>query len=130
MSSKDTVDTEIERQRQHYFAMLLWMFLGFLFVSIFSQWFTTNSRDASLTQYIDHVIQDAANQHHSAKEIRALILVKAGDLPLPVQGDGIQINGSGQTLRAAVKYQADIKMPILNQPVYRMRFQHDRGLIR
>src|ERR1051325_7694984 len=128
MRSKDTVDAEIKSRGQHYFATLLWMFLGFVFVSLFSQWFTNNSRDAVLTQYIDHVIQNAANEHHSAKEVRALILIKAGDLLLPVQGDGIQINGNGQTLRAAVKYEADIRMPIVNQSVYRIRFQHDRAL--
>src|ERR1051326_4493538 len=77
MRSKDTVDAEIKSRGQHYFATLLWMFLGFVFVSLFSQWFTNNSRDAVLTQYIDHVIQNAANEHHSAKEVRALILIKA-----------------------------------------------------
>jgi hypothetical protein len=131
MQSKDIVAAELTShgtQRPHYVALLLWMFLGFLFVSLFSQWFTTNSRDAAFTEYIDHVIRVAANEHRSAKDVRALILIKAGDLSLPVQGDGIQINGNGQTLRAAVKYETDIRMPIVNQPVYRMRFQHDRAL--
>lgn len=35
--------------------------------------------------------QVAANEQRSAKETRALILIKAEDLSLPVQGDGIQI---------------------------------------
>src|ERR1041385_3202442 len=131
MQSKDIVATELTShgtQRPHYVAVLLWMFLGFLFVSLFSQWFTTNSRDAAFTEYIDHVIQVAAHEHRSAKDVRALILIKAGDLSLPFQGDGIQINGNGQSLRAAVKYETDIRMPIVNQPVYRIRFQHDRAL--
>jgi hypothetical protein len=128
MRSNDIVTAEYTNQKQHYFAMLLWTFLCFLYVSLMSQWLTVNSRDQVLTEYIDHVIDIAANEHRTPKEVRALILIKAGDLSLPVQGDGIQINGNGQTLRAAVQYQADIRMPIVNLPVYRMRFQHDRSL--
>jgi hypothetical protein len=102
------------------------MFLGFLYVSLVSQWFAANTRDKRLTEYIDQVIQVAASEQRPAKEVRALILIKAGDLSLPVHGDEIQINSDGQTLRAAVQYKADISMPIVNQPVYRMTFHHDR----
>jgi hypothetical protein len=49
------------------------------------------------------------------------------DLSLPVQGDEIQINGNGEMLRAAVHYKADISLPIVNRPVYRMSFQHNRA---
>ena len=128
MRANDIVAVEYTSHRQHYLAMLLWMFLCFIYVSLMSQWLTVNSRDQVLTEYIDHVIDIAANEHRSAKEVRAMILIKAGDLSLPVQGDGIQIDDNGQTLRAAVQYQADIRMPIVNLPVYRMRFQHDRPL--
>ena len=109
------------RKKRNYLAMSLWIFLGFLYVSVVSQWITINNRDRSLTDYIDHVL----HEQRSAKETRALILIKAGDLLLPVQGDEIQINGNGQTLRAAVHYKAEISLPIVNRPVYRMNFQHN-----
>jgi hypothetical protein len=127
MESNDIVAAEHVSHR-HYVAALLWVFLGFLYVSLLSQWVAVNNRDKVFTEYIDHVLQSAATEQRSAKDVRALILIKAGDLSLPVHGDEIQINGSGQTLRAAVQYKTEISLPIVNQPVYRMRFQHDRGL--
>ena len=128
MHSKDIVAGERASHAQRYVAMLLWMFLGFLYVFLISQWLTVSNRDRLFTEYIDHVIQVAANEQRPAKEVRALILIKAGDLFLPVQEDEIQITGKGLALRAAVHYKVDISLPIVNQPVYRMRFDHDRAL--
>ena len=71
------------------------------------------------------MIQVAANEQLPAKEVRALVLIRAGDLLVPVHDDEIQITGKGVTLRAAVHYKVDISLPIVNQPVYRMRFDHD-----
>lgn len=101
------------------------MFLGFVYVSLISQWISVNSRDKRFTEYIDHVLQVAAHEQRNAKEVRTLILIEAKDLSLPVHEDEIRINGDGQKLMAAVHYRADIRLPIVNQPVYRMRFQHD-----
>jgi len=128
MHSKDIVAGERASHAQRYVAMFLWMSLGFLYVFMISQWLTVNNRDKLFTEYIDHVIQVAANEQRPAKEVRALILIKAGDLFLPVQEDEIQITGKGLALRAAVHYKVDISLPIVNQPVYRMRFDHDLAL--
>ena len=128
MHSKDLVAGERTSHAQRYVAMSLWMFLGFLYVFLISQWLTVSNRDKLFTEYIDHVIQVAANEQRPAKEVRALILIKAGDLFLPVQEDEIQITGKGLALRAAVHYKVDISLPIVNQPVYRMRFDHDLAL--
>src|SRR5207249_10764195 len=108
--------------------IFLWMFVDLLYVFLISQWLTASNCDKLFTDYIDHVIQVAANEQRPAKEVRALILIKAGDLALPVQEDEIQITGKGLALRAAVHYKVDISLPIVNQPVYRMRFDHDRAL--
>jgi hypothetical protein len=128
MHSKDIVAGERASHAQRYVAMFLWMSLGFLYVFMISQWLTVNNRDKLFTEYIDHVIQVAANEQRPAKEVRTLILIKAEDLFLPVQEDEIQITGKGLALRAAVHYKVDISLPIVNQPVYRMRFDHDLTL--
>jgi len=128
MHSKDIVAGERASHAQRYVAMFLWMFLGFLYVFLIGEWLTVSNRDKLFTEYIDHVIQVAANEQRPAKEVRTLILIKAGDLSLPVQEDEIQITGKGLALRAAVHYKVDISLPIVNQPVYRMRFDHDRAL--
>ena len=113
---------------ERYIATFLWMFLGFLYVSIASQWFTVSSRDKVFTEYTYQVIQAAANEQRPAKEVRALILIKAEDLSVPIQGDAIQIDGNGRQMKAAVHYKADISMPIVNQPVFRITFQHESRL--
>ena len=125
MHSKDIVAGEHASHAQTYVAMFLWMSFGFLYVFWIGQWLIVRNRDKLFTEYIDHVIQVAANEQRPAKELRALILIKAGDLFLPVQEDEIQITGKGLALRAAVHYKVDINLPIVNQPVYRMRFDHD-----
>jgi len=125
MHSKDIVAGEHASHAQTYVAMFLWMSFGVLYVFWIGQWLIVRSRDKLFTEYIDHVIQVAANEQRPAKEVRALILIKAGDLFLPVQEDEIQITGKGLALRAAVHYKVDINLPIVNQPVYRMRFDHD-----
>lgn len=124
MHPKDLIAAAHIKTSLRYVVFFFWLFLGFLYLSLFSQWLTINWRDKMFVEYMNHVIQVAANEQRPAKEIRAQILIKAEDLSLPVQGDGIQIDGYGQTLRAAVRYKADISMPIVNQPVYRIRFQH------
>lgn len=110
---------------QHYTALFLWIFLGFLHVSLISQWLTFSSRDRMFTEYMDQVMQVAANEQRPAGEVRALLLIKAEDLSLPVHGEEIDITGYGHMLKAAVHYKSDITMPIVNQSVYRMRFEHN-----
>ena len=123
-SNDGIVDWKPMSHRQHYLAMFLCTFIVFLYVSLIAQWLTVGRRDKLFTEYIDHVVQFAANKKLPAKEVRAMLLIKAGDLLLPIRGDEIQVTGNGQTLRAAVRYKADVSMPIVNQPVYQMRFDH------
>ncbi len=115
---------------QRYIAMFLWIFLSFLHVSLISQWLTISRRDRMFTEYMDQVMDFAANEQRPAREVRALLLIKAEDLSLPVHGDEIDIIAYGQMLKGAVHYKTDITMPIVNQSVYRIRFDHDLTLKR
>ena len=117
-----------KRQTQRSIAMFAWVFLGFLYVSLISQWLTVSRRDKLFTEYINRVIQAAASEQRLAKDVRAQLLIKADDLSLPVQADEIHVSGKGQTLRAIVQYRTALSMPIVNQPVYAMRFDHDLSL--
>jgi hypothetical protein len=109
---------------ERYIVMFLFSFLSFVYISLFGQWMALNSRDKVFTEYLNGVLQTAALEKRPAKEVRALLLVKAEDLSLPISDDSIRISGQGQTLKAAVRYKADINMPIVNQPVHRLRFYH------
>jgi hypothetical protein len=52
MHSKDLVATEHIGHSLRYVVMFLWIFLGFLYFSLFSQWFTINWRNRVLVEYL------------------------------------------------------------------------------
>jgi hypothetical protein len=123
----NTVMARFGATTQRSIAALMWTFLGFLYVCLISQWLTINRRDKLFTDYLDHSIQIAATERPSIKEVRAQLLMKASDLAVPIQTGEIDVTGNGKTLRAVVHYNADISMPIINQPVYQMTFKHELG---
>jgi hypothetical protein len=106
-------------------AILTWTFLSFLYICLISQWLVISMRDKLFTDYTGNSIQIAATEDHPGKEVRAQLLMKAVDLSLPIHAEGIDVTGTGESLRATIHYVADISMPIVNQPVYRMSFKHD-----
>jgi hypothetical protein len=124
-AQSNSVIDHLKNQIQRGVAVLTWSFLGFLYICLISQWLTISSRDKLFRQYIDDSIQVAAKEHHPAKELRAQLLIKAADLSLPVQADEVDVSSVGKTVRAIVRYKADISMPIVNKPIYQMSLRHD-----
>jgi hypothetical protein len=103
----------------------MWCFIVFIYLGLVTQWFTVSHRDRMFAEYVNAVIRDGAKEQRTAKELRTLLLTEAEDLSLPVHPESVHISGSGPTLRATVKYYADLSMPLLNQRIYRMSFTHD-----
>ena len=97
---KDVISLKHGSHSQRYMGMFVWIFFGFLQVSLISQWLTVNRRDEMFTEYIDHVMHVAATKQLPAREVRALLLIRAEDLSLPVHGDEIGISRNGQMLKA------------------------------
>ena len=82
-------------------------------------------RDRTFNQYSTHVVQLAAAEHRPLKDLRALLMVKADELALPLTQDQIDIAGVGRTLRVDVRYEDDIKIPVLGRRLYRVKFAHN-----
>jgi hypothetical protein len=120
-----TVNPKAEGHIRRDAVVLLWTLIGILYLSLASQWITTTWRDKDLTEYMNQVVRVAANEHRDVKETRALILMKASQLSLPVRADDVRVSGAGQRMIAAVHFKADISMPIVNQSVYTMVFNHN-----
>ena len=80
--------------------------------------------DQQFTEYLQYVVNVAGSEERPAKEIRALILVKAEQLRLPVHGDQITILGGGRALNVRVNYTVDIDIPILQSTVYTKQIDH------
>ena len=80
--------------------------------------------DKTFVDYLQYVVQIAGNEQRPAKEIRALILVKAEELSLPVRGDEITVLGGGDSLNITVHYDVDIEIPLVQREIYTKTFEH------
>lgn len=110
---------------QRSIAMFTWGFLGFICLCLLSQWVSFNRRDQAFTAYADRLIQIGVKQQSTARDVRAWLLIKANDLSMTIRPEEIRVTGDGPTLKATVHYYADLSMPVVNEPVYRVSFRHD-----
>src|ERR1700751_2493386 len=86
--------------------LLAWLSLGIFYALISSGWIIASMHDKTFGDYLSYVVDLAANEHRSHKEIRSLLLVKAESLAIPLNPQEIQISGEGDSLRAVVRYEA------------------------
>ena len=105
------------------------VFLSWLLVAIFYfylsyDYIRANMNDRQFADYLQYVVQIAGGENRPAKEIRALILVKAEELSLPIRGEQIMILGGGDTLNVSVNYDVDIEIPLLQRQIYTKKFEH------
>ena len=110
---------------RRYVTLCLWLVVVLMFFSLAKQWIVLTSSDKEFTEYVESVLRRAAIDHRPAKEIRALLLVKAEQLSIPVSEGRIDVTGQGQTLGTVIAYDREIKVPMLGGPLYRMEFRHN-----
>ena len=111
-------------------AFLFWLLVAFFYFYLSYDFVRTSMNDDAFDEYLVHVVQLAGNEHRPPKEIRALLLVKAEELGLPIQGNQITVLGAGESLKVAVNYEVDIKVPVLASGAYRKLFQHNAAYAR
>ena len=125
MYQKEEALRERTGTTERYVALCLWLGITLVYFSVASQWITFSTYDKQFTEYVQHVIQGAASDHRPSREIRTLLLVKAEELSIPLPRNRIDITGEGDTLRTVIRYDTEIKVPLLNRVVYRMEFNHE-----
>lgn len=113
-----------KENRQRYVLASL-VALSVFYVSFATQWIEISTRDKTFNEYTTRIVQVAANEYRPTKDVRALLLVKADELSMPLRYDEIDIAGMGRTLRVGVHYEDEIMFPGLNRPLYRMKFDHN-----
>jgi hypothetical protein len=106
-------------------ALLLWVLVGIFYFYLFYDYVRVTSNDRQFDDYLQYVVQIAGTERRPAKEIRALILVKAEQLQLPVHGDQIAIMGGAESLKVTVGYDVDIDLPLIQRQVYEKHFEHN-----
>jgi hypothetical protein len=98
--------------------------VGFFYFYLSWGYIRVTMDDQQFADYLQYVVNVAGSEERPAKEIRALILVKAEQLSLPVRGDQITILGGGRSLNVRVSYSVDIDIPVLQSTVYTKEFNH------
>jgi len=104
--------------------LAFWVVVVFFYFYLSYAYIRVQMNDNKLNEYLDYVVQLAGDEHRPAKEIRALILVKAEELNLPVHGDQIDVAGIGPALNVSIHYEADIDLPLSGRVFFRKSFDH------
>jgi hypothetical protein len=105
--------------------LLVWVLVASFYFYLAYDYIRVTTNDRQFVDYLQFIVQLAGNDGRPAKEIRELLLVKAGQLSLPVHGDQIVVRGQRDSLNISVNYDVDIDIPVFQREVYRKRFEHD-----
>jgi hypothetical protein len=103
---------------------MTWLLVGFFYFYLSWGYIRVTMDDQQFAEYMQYVVNVAGTEERPAKEIRALLLVKADQLNLPLRGDQITISGGGRTLNVRVDYTVDIEVPVLQSTVYTKEINH------
>ena len=104
--------------------LLSWFLVAVFYFYLSYDFIRVSMNDRKFADYVQFVAQIAGTEDRPAREVRALILIKAQELSLPVRGEQIGINGSGENLRISVDYDIDIEIPLIQRQIYRKKFEH------
>jgi len=103
---------------------LTWVLVAFFYFYLSWGYIRATMNDRQFEDYLQYIVKVAGQEQRPSKEIRALILVKADELSLPLKGDQIIILGGGDSLNIRVRYAKDIDIPLLERAVYTKEFDH------
>src|SRR5579864_2379744 len=103
---------------------LVWLLVAFFYFYLSWDYIRANMHDKEFGDYLQYVVQIAGPEYRPTKEIRALILVKAEELSLPIHGEQITILGGGDSLNVRVNYDVNIEIPLIQHQIYTKTFEH------
>ena len=107
--------------------LFVWVLVLIFYFYISYDYLRVQRTDDKFGEAMQHIAQVGGNERRTYKEIRALVLVRADELGLPVTADKIVITGSGHTLNVTVGYDIDIDVPIFRRGFYTKHFEHKVG---
>lgn len=104
--------------------LLVWILVAFFYFYLSLDYIRVEMNDDKMADYVRYVVQLGGNENRNAREIRALLLVKAEELGIPLKSNAIKIEGSGLNLKVAVQYDLDIDIPIFKRGAYTKHYEH------
>lgn len=104
--------------------LLFWMLVAIFYFYLSYDYIRIEMNDDKFGEALQHIVQIAGNENRNSKDIRALVLVRADELGLPVRGENITILGGGHSLNISVNYDMDIDIPIFTERFYQKHYSH------
>ena len=102
----------------------LWLLVAIFYFYLSYDYIRATMNDRQFGDYLQYVVQIAGPEYRPVKEVRALVLVKAEELGIPIRGEQIAIAGGGDNLNIHVTYDVRIEIPLLQRQIYSKRFDH------
>jgi hypothetical protein len=119
-----TVSPTASSSHRKRLVLLIWILVGVFYFYLSWGYIRVTMDDQQFDDYLQYVVNVAGGEGRPSKEIRALLLVRAEQLSLPISGEQITIQGGGPTLSIRVNYSVDIDIPVLRSTVYTKQFSH------
>jgi hypothetical protein len=116
-----TEESNLNRKR---LVLLFWVLIAAFYFYLSFDYIRVSMNNDRMNDYIHYVVQLAGSESRSPREIRALLMVRADELGVPLSGDQIRIQGSGQNLKVSVMYDVDIDVPIFRSGFYSKHYEH------
>jgi hypothetical protein len=104
--------------------LLFWVLVAIFYFYLSYDYIRIEMNDDRFGEALQHIVQVAGSENRTSKDVRALVLVRADELGLPVRGDQITIAGVGHSLNISVAYDIDVDVPIFRQGFYQKHYDH------
>ena len=124
MSVTPIIDKREPNARARWMVLVVWLLVAGFYFNLSYDYIRVTTHDEKFTEYLQYVVQVAGSERRPAREIRALLLLKAEELNVPIRGEQITIGGSGTGLHVSVGYDVDIEIPVFERGLYRKQCQH------
>ena len=118
---QSTAGSSANRKR---LVLMLWLLVAIFYFYLSYDYIRATMNDKKFGDYVQYVVQIAGAENRPTKEIRALILIKAEELKIPIKGEDITIAGGGETLNVRLNYNVAIDIPLFERTIYSKEFTH------
>lgn len=117
----------VEDPKKNYkrLVLLCWSLVAVFYFSISFDYIRIEMNDDQFGDYMRSVVQLAGSERRTPREIRSLLLAKADELQIPLNGQQIRIGGAGSPdLKVALQYDINVDVLVFRRGFYSKHFEH------
>jgi len=120
----DAPNSDPDKKKTKRIVLGVWIVVAFYYFYVSYDYIRTEMNDDRMAAYAHYVFQLAAAEARTPKEVRALLLVKADELHIPLKPEHIKVLGSGAGLKVSLEYDVNIDVPIFQYGFYSKHYEH------